>query len=148
MKSLVYITVLFFSLSTFAQKPMAKKQKFDFTPEQQADIQSKRLSLLLDLSPKQTQQVKEIQLERAIQRKSMKEAHKKGKVNGEKPSTEEAFKLKSSHLDDLIAFQGKMKNILNEEQYKLWKETRKNNIERKQKHKAFKQMHQKGKKQQ
>jgi hypothetical protein len=138
MRSIIYVTILFFSLGTFAQKPILKKQKLNFTPEQRAELQSKRLALVLDLNDKQLKQVESVQLERAKQLELKQKAGKQDKTSGKKLSPDEIFAIKNQNLDEQIAFQKQMKEILTVDQYQRWKEARKNHFDKRQKHRALK----------
>lgn len=122
MKSIFLITVLFFSLSTFAQKPNApRKAKPVFTPEQQAELQTKKLALTLELNEKQIKEVQAMELERAKARKANRELRVDRRRAGERPTDEELFAIKSERLDAQAEHQKKMKKILSDDQYATWK---------------------------
>jgi len=134
MKTFFFTTILFFSLSLFAQKPDApRKARPNFTPEQQAELQAKKLALTLELNEKQLAQVQAIELERAKTRKANRELGDKRRIAGEKPSQEELFALRSKRLDAQTAHQNKMKKILTNEQYSTWKGMRNDNVQNKNK---------------
>ncbi len=91
--------------------------KDQLTPEQMATLQTKKMTLALDLSSAQQKQVQEFHLENAKLRKEKREA-----VKGKRTdlSSEERFALQNERLDHMIAQKEKMKKILNEEQFAKW----------------------------
>ncbi len=97
MKKLILAAVLVVSTLTFAQERGRKGEKL--TPEQQTELQVKKMTLELDLDAKQQKEVKAILLENAKKRDAkmaeMKAKREKGeKFNSdEKILIEEAYKL-------------------------------------------------------
>ena len=142
MKSLVYIAILLFSISTLAQKPMNKRTNPDFTPEQHAELQSKQLALALDLTEKQQKEVKALQLERAKESKANHELRQARRGKGERPSQDELFALRTKNLDAQEAHQEKMKKILSDDQYKEWKDLKKERMQRMENRRQSKRMDQ------
>ena len=126
MKSLISITFLFFGLSLFAQQAATPKNRPDFSPEQRAALQTKRMTLLLDLDGKQIAQIQALQLARAKQREAKRQTRQESKARGEKPSKEELFAIKSERLDQQITYQKQLKKILTDGQYNQWKKIQKN----------------------
>ena len=125
MKKIVIIAVALFALQINAQERGEKKaDRQDFTPEEIAGLQTKQMTLYLDLTETQQEKVSAIILENATTRKAKMEAfkNKKGKTDAEKPSKEEILKMKHEMLDAQIANKQKMKQVLNEEQFKKWEE--------------------------
>ncbi|MBR9913860.1 MAG: hypothetical protein GYB32_03380 [Algicola sp.] len=135
MKKLFLIAIAFTTLQAVAQdgkkrasnemrkERMAKLQ--DLSPEEMATLKSKKLTLALDLSDKQQNQVKALFLDEAKTRKAKMEAHKKMKESGalEKLSKEERYEMKNERLDAQIAFKQQMKSILSEEQFQKWEKS-------------------------
>ena len=62
------ILVALISLSTFAQEPQRKQKRHDFTADQMAEIQTKKMTLQLDLTEKQQEQIFEINKINAAER--------------------------------------------------------------------------------
>lgn len=122
MKPYFLITVLFISISVFAQQQNRRGTAPDFTPEQQAEIQTKKLTLALELNENQIAKVQTLELEIAKERKATRELRQSKRQAGERPSDEELFEMKSVRLDRQTAHQNKMKNILTKEQYATWKD--------------------------
>ncbi len=132
MKKLILIALALVTIQVSAQN---KKQEFrkgdrmergqrmsDFTPEEMAQLQTKKMTLDLDLTEAQQKQVEKLNLENAKERKAKMEARqakmKDGK--GEKPSKEERLIIMNERLDKQMEMKKKLKNILNEEQLKKW----------------------------
>lgn len=108
------------SLTAMAQEgpdrgPRDGKEKL--TPEQMATLQTKKMTLALDLNSTQQKQVQELHLENAKLRKEKMEAMKE---KSRELSSEERFTRQNDRLDHMIAQKEKMKKILNEEQYAKW----------------------------
>jgi hypothetical protein len=118
MKKLILFTVLILSNLTFAQGNSVEKQRF--TPEQQTELQLKKMTLNLDLNAKQQLQVKSILLDKVKNREVRIAALKNSKDKGKKLSADEKFELKSKMLDEQIALKGQMKQVLNAAQFNKW----------------------------
>lgn len=135
MKNLLLMLVILISLpnmitaqNTQRQNQAANSRSMaNYTPEEAATLQTKRMTLLLDLSEKQQAQANKIFLENATQRQAMREANqaKRQSGQGNKPSKEERFAMQNKRLDHQIAMKAKMKNILTEEQYAKWETAQK-----------------------
>lgn len=121
MKKLVLIAIALISLQAVAQN-QDKKQMDTFSPEEMATIQTKKMTLLLDLNESQQMAIQKINLENAIARKARMEAR-----NSEKPSPENRAESVNTRLDQRIAMNAKMKKILNDEQYAKWEAFQKEN---------------------
>ena len=89
----------------------------DMSPEQVATLETKKMTLALDLTEKQQQQVQEIHLEKAIDRKTLKEEHKS---RDSKPDADERFQMMNERLDKQIAVKDQMKDILDKDQFEKW----------------------------
>ena len=134
MKKLLVIALALVTIQVSAQeKREGRERKADFSPEEMAQLQTKQMTLDLDLTEEQQEQVGAINLENAIARKAKMEARKSKKNTEEKPSKEEMLKMRNERLDAQIELKRKMKNILNEEQYAKWekKQDRKGHMQRK-----------------
>ncbi len=92
------------------------------TPEQVAILQTKRMTLALDLTQAQREKVQEFHLENARQRQEKMEARKEERDNKSKKdfSAEERFQRQSERLDRMIADKKKMKGILTPDQFEKW----------------------------
>ena len=120
------IAVATLQVSAQEQKREFKKQRMEsktpYTPEQMAQLKTKKMTLNLDLNDKQQKEVSSIFLEEAKLRQGKKEAYLQSQGNdGNKTwSKEERFKMANDRLDHQIAMKKKMKNILSSEQYEKW----------------------------
>lgn len=116
------VFIIFMALATFAMsaqnKAANKKEdrqeaKVNYTPEQKADLKTKKMTLALDLTTAQQQKVQQLILkaennkpERPENRKEMTDAQK--------------YEAKSAMLDRRIAMKKELKEILTEEQMTKW----------------------------
>ena len=132
MKNVSIAFMLLCSITLFAQrpghdkmdqqKPLMEKME-SFTPEQQAELESKRLTLSLDLNESQQQAVKSLSLEHSAKRKAQRLEPEVRK----KLTSEEFYKLQVTKLDNKITFKSEMKSILNKDQFAKWEQI---NVER------------------
>ncbi|MFD1162942.1 MULTISPECIES: Spy/CpxP family protein refolding chaperone [Hwangdonia] len=129
MKKIAIIAVALLALQATAQEQKrehANKERGDkmimLSPEEIATLQTKKMTLHLDLNESQQAKIQKINLENATKRKAMMEARKAKKESGnaEKPTKEERYAMMNAKLDHQIAMKAKMKDILNNEQYAKW----------------------------
>ncbi|MEY8869678.1 hypothetical protein AB9K24_09230 [Meridianimaribacter flavus] len=115
----------------------------DLTPEEFATLQTKRMTLELDLTEKQQEQMQAIHLEEAQLRKAQMEERQKLKDSddAEKPSKDEMVKRMSDRLDHQIEVKQKVKNILNAEQFEKWEESKAKHKDKRGKRKMMKKEH-------
>lgn len=94
----------------------------EFTPEEAATLQTKKMTLHLDLTQEQQDKVYKINLENAEVRKSKMEERKamNEKDADTKPSKEEHLKRTNEKLDHQIAMKRQMKAILTAPQYEKY----------------------------
>ncbi len=139
MKKIILIALALVTIQMSAQdrKQMHKKgeraeRMQDYTPEEMAELQTKKLTLDLDLSEEQQKQVMALNLESAQERKAMMD--KRQDMQKEKEvksaSKEDKLKMKNDMLDKQIAMKAKMKTILNEDQYTKWESLQKERMEK------------------
>ena len=120
MKKLFLVALALFTLQSYAQEPPRKmervhnkerKQKLkDMSPEEEATIATKKMTLALDLNEKQQVQVKKVlltQLEKRPMRPNKKEEITK----------EQRLEMVNARLDAQIEIKKQMKSILTKEQY-------------------------------
>lgn len=132
MKKIFLIGLILASLQLTAQEKREhheRKQKMeraermsDYTPEEMAQLQTKQMTLDLDLTEAQQNQIMAINLKNAKARKAMMEARKErmDKEDVKEISKEERLQMKNDMLDRKIEMKRQMKEILNEDQYKKW----------------------------
>lgn len=132
MKKIILIALALVTIQVSAQdkgpenrkgNKMEKGQRMsDFTPEEMAQLQTKKMTLDLDLTEAQQKKIEKINLENAKERKEKMEARqaKKKDGTGEKPSKEERLAMMNERLDKQMEIKQKMKQILNAEQFEKW----------------------------
>ncbi len=93
------------------------------TVEQLADLQTKRMILALELSEKQEKAVYQLHLDKAEKLKARRqEALARREAEQPAPrSNDEWYQRESARLDEQIAYQQSMKDILSEEQYEQFR---------------------------
>ena len=92
-----------------------EKPAHDFTPEQIAQLQTKQLTLALDLTPAQQTSVNALQLKMAKSRDAKRAQRKEGRL-----TSDERYTKMISHLDAQIEVKNSFKAILNADQYATW----------------------------
>jgi len=124
MKKLIGIIVLVFAvtLSVNAQeRTMRKKMEHpNFTPEQQATLHTKKMTLALDLTVSQQRKIHKFHLSAAADRKAMRAEFKKNRENEVKLTDTQKYDKAVAKLDKQIAHKAQMKSILTEKQYEKW----------------------------
>ncbi len=123
------IAVATLQVSAQEQKREFRKQRMEskttYSPEEMAQLQTKKMTLQLDLNDKQQKEVSAIFLEQAKLRQSKREAFSQSKMQGEKKnwSKEDRLKMTNARLDHQIEMKKSMKNILSTEQFEKWDKT-------------------------
>lgn len=112
-KLLIAMLVFVISFSAEAQKKRGRKV-LKMSTEQQATLTVKQMILTLDLSEKQQ---KEIMPLISQQIKEKKNAFR-SKIKGQKLNSDELFEMKNKFLDAKIMMKNKMKQILDDQQFK------------------------------
>ncbi|ESU29301.1 hypothetical protein FLJC2902T_06970 [Flavobacterium limnosediminis JC2902] len=120
MKNVIIAVVMMISLATFAQDRKMKRE--EFTPEQRVELQTKKLTLELDLNEKQQKDIKKLLTEQSKKHEEAKAKHKAMKESDKAPTNDERFAMKSKMLDEKIAFKSEIKKILSEKQMAKWEE--------------------------
>jgi hypothetical protein len=132
MKKIIIIFMAMITLQVTAQDKKKELQKDssrarmeamkDLTPEEMATLQTKKMTLHLDLTAEQQKEIQALNLEEAKLRKAKMEDHKAMRESGERKAftKEEKLKMMNDRLDHQIAMKQKMKSILNAEQYTKW----------------------------
>ena len=137
MKKILIIAVALLALQVTAQEQQRERSNkqgrslkmMDLSAEDAATLQTKKMTLHLDLNKSQQAEIKKINLENATKRKAMMAERKARKESGEiqKPTQEQRLEMVNTKLDRKIAMKAKMKNILNEEQYAKWEKAQMQN---------------------
>lgn len=116
MKKLVLIALAFVALTANAQRGERVK---DLSAEEIASLQTKKLTLALVLTEAQIKKVHKLNLEQAenrIQKRAARK-NKKEEAKGDKNHLAQREKM----LDERIALQNKMQEILDEAQFEQWR---------------------------
>lgn len=137
MKHVIAVVLISLSFLANAQEKKERADKLqEYTPEEMAQIQTKQMTLDLDLTDAQQKQILKINLQNAQDRKALYESKKSNSNSLErtKPSKDERLNMKNEQLDRQIEMKKKMKDILDDNQYEKWevisKERRENQKER------------------
>jgi len=140
MKKLIIFTVAILALQVSAQEQKSEHSKKNerqhntenISAENIATLQTKRMTLHLDLNNSQQAEIMKINLENAIKRKAMMAERKAKKESGEtrKLTPEQHFKMVNARLDHKIEMKAKMKNILNQEQFSIWEKAQMRNAKK------------------
>ena len=128
MKKLVMILIAVATLQASAQdqKREMKRQNMEsktpYSPEEMAQLQTKKMTLHLDLDDKQQKEMSAVLLKQAKLRQSKREAYFESMKKEEKKSLskEERFKMANERLDNQIETKKTMKTILSIEQFDKW----------------------------
>ena len=143
MKHIVLIAVALLTLNVTAQRPDGEHKKHDrkerrdkfkdFTAEEIATLQTKKMTLALDLSESQKNEIYKLNLETAKDRKEKIKAREAQKAKNKKTelSKDERYKLANERLDKQIAHKKALKNILSKEQFEKWEQTQQNRDKKK-----------------
>ncbi|SHI97437.1 hypothetical protein [Algibacter luteus] len=133
MKKILIIAVALLALQVTAQQQNKERgnrgeranKMMNLSAEEIATLQTKKMTLHLDLTESQQKEIMKINLDNATKRKEMMAARKAKKESGEakKPTDEERYKMANAKLDHKIAMKAKMKKILNDEQYAKWEKS-------------------------
>lgn len=129
MKKLIILSVLtlIFAFTTSAQQRKSGMKKGpDFSADQMATIQTKKMALALDLDDNQQKAIYKSFQTAATDRKATIENFKQKRTAGTKPTADELFEMEKSKLDKQIAHKAEMKKILNKDQYSKWESSLKN----------------------
>ncbi|WP_067151122.1 Spy/CpxP family protein refolding chaperone [Pseudotamlana agarivorans] len=127
MKKIILIAIALIGLQGIAQEQgregrkhqKGDHSKMDLTAEQMATLQTKRMTLALDLNASQQTDIQALNLEKATKRKAMKAERQanKDKEAPKKLTSEERYNKQIAMLDARIAEKAKLQKILNKEQF-------------------------------
>ena len=124
---LVFIFVFTFTIQ--AQKKRGYKQQP--TINQQTSLKVKQMTLVLDLSDKQQQQVTPLLRAEIAFRQAAMEKRKEARVEKRRPTSDEIYLIKSQLLDNKITMKRSMKDILNTTQFKTFQKIYKQRMKKK-----------------
>lgn len=101
---------------TIQKKQSKRELKEEFTPEQKAELLSKRMTLNLDLNESQQTKVKQLFLDFQKDRPSQTKS-------GKELTSDERFELRKNRIDKQIVMKKEMKEILTPEQFEKWEQS-------------------------
>lgn len=129
MKKLLIVAVALFALQINAQdkkenRKELRKEKMEqyrnMDSKEIAALQTKKMTLALDLTPEQQSKVEQINIKNADLRKAAMEKRMAAKDTDKKLSPEDKLKRENERLDQEIATKREMKAILTPEQYEKY----------------------------
>ena len=128
MKKIITIILLVFAftLTAQAQKGKRKMRAEKLSTEQQTILAVKKMTLSLDLTASQQNELKPLVAKKISDRKAHYKKMKATQKERKKLSANERFAKVNERLDNQIAMKRKMKNILNKEQFEKFEKTNKN----------------------
>jgi protein CpxP len=124
MKKFAVILIILISTSIYSQQKEVRSYANNFSPEQQATLKTKSMTLDLDLDVTQQNQILALNKKYAELRKSNQTKMQADKTAGKQLTSEEKFKLQNERLDHQIAYSNELKKILNQKQFDKWQENR------------------------
>lgn len=120
--------LLLIGTTTMAQEKVRSHRggMHDMTSEQIATLQTKKMTLELDLSEAQQNQIQALNLENAEAKKAKMAARKAMRESGdrEKPTSDEHYDALNKRLDAQLAHKEEMKKILSDTQMEKWAKMR------------------------
>ena len=126
MKKLLFILILSYSNFLICQQDNERSNTM-LNPEQEAILQTKQLSLRLDLNKIQEEKIISFLKSHLIEGRKIRQKRKK------EMSNEESFNLRVQFLDHQKSLQEKFKLLLDSNQYKEWRvlqKLREDNLEK------------------
>jgi len=146
MKKVILLVALVVGFTAMAQKG-ERGNRGDFknmSAEQMATLQTKQMTLDLNLTASQQSKIQALNLDNATKRKAKMEERKALKEATERPArtSDEHYAMRAERLDAAIAHKAELKKILSTEQFEQWEMHHKKRGE----HRKGKGKHSKGKK--
>lgn len=120
----ILILVFAFTFSTQAQRNRRDKAP-QLSIEQHTELAVKKMTLVLDLSKKQQNELKPLLRAQGAEKKAAMQKRKEARKSKNKPTADQIFAMKNKQLDSQIAFKSKMKDILNKEQFEKFEKMKK-----------------------
>ena len=102
-----------------------KGNQSNYTPDQIATLQVKKMNLQLDLNKSQQDAIFKLQKNQALTRQAMQKSMQERKLSGKTLTTDEKFQLKSARLDRMEQHKLAMQKILTPEQFTKWEKMKK-----------------------
>ena len=124
MKKVILLAVLMLGFTAMAQKG-ERGNRGDYknmSAEQMATLQTKQMTLDLNLTATQQSKIQALNLDIATKRKAKMEERKALKEAAERPArtSDEKYAMKAERLNAAIAHKAELKKILSTEQFEQW----------------------------
>ncbi|PZR18971.1 MAG: hypothetical protein DI539_15615 [Flavobacterium psychrophilum] len=113
----MWILAMAMTMSVGANAQQRNERPEPLKPEQRAELQSKKMTLALDLNEKQQKDLKQLLIEQGKQRAEFRRQHMADRPTGKKLTGDERFAMRNKMLDDRIAMNRQMKKILSDDQF-------------------------------
>jgi len=123
MRKIIGILAIAFLVSTTINAQGNKNkigQKSEFSPEQQATLQTKRMILHFDLDKNQQKAVYNLKKKQAEERQKNVRNLKQSREKGVRLTSDERFQFQNNRLDRQLENKAKMKKILTKYQFEKW----------------------------
>lgn len=118
---LSFAIIALITLASFAQNnPRNGNRNQDMTPDQVAEMQTKRMAQNLNLTDEQQKEVYALNKEMAEKRQERRSDRMASRQKGERPTQEEIDKMKKEQQEFQAEHQERLKKILTKEQYDTW----------------------------
>tara|TARA_B110000046_G_scaffold185568_1_gene227761 strand:+ start:4885 stop:5352 length:468 start_codon:yes stop_codon:yes gene_type:complete len=126
MKKIASILILVFAFTHTAEaQKKRKEERPKLTVAQHSSLAIKKMTLALDLSEKQQEQIKPLISAEIASKKVVMQKRKEKRTTKQRPTGDEIYEMKSKQLDHKIAFKNKMKDILDKEQFEKFEKMKK-----------------------
>ena len=123
MKKIAFMVILSLSFALHAQRGKGHEHaRNEYTPEQQAVLKTKKMALHLDLNEDQQKKLTQVNKKWAEKKAKEREEFKAQFEADQRPDADARYKHQLQMLDDQMAYQKEVENILNKDQYAAWKE--------------------------
>jgi len=137
MKKLVGLLVIMFVITSSINAQgggmrgnQMKGNQSNYTPDQIATLQVKKMNLQLNLNKSQQDAIYKLQKNQAVTRQAMQKSMQERRLNGKTLTTDERFQLKSARLDRMQQHKLAMQKILTPSQFVKWETMNKSKLNR------------------
>lgn len=113
--------VFVFTVTAKAQKKDRRTQREKLTVDQQAILEVKKMTLTLELTKAQQQEIQPILARQISSKRAEFEKVKTMRESKRELTADEHFAYQNQRLDQQIAYQKEMKSILNDKQYEKFR---------------------------
>lgn len=125
MRTLITLFAFTIIFNVTAQEKKLQEPRPQFSPEQIAELQTKKMELEYELNDKQRKEIYNLNRELAQKRQENLEEMKARKAENKALTSDEKYQIELKRLDEQKKHQTEMKRILGDEKYKTWKENHK-----------------------